>query len=339
LQQGLLAAGPVYAVSPSQPEPTHLLGRGNPAQQGDLVSPGGIAAASQGAADLGLAADAPEAGRRIKLADWITGPAAPLAARVLVNRLWHYHFGVGIVDTPNDFGFNGGRPSHPELLDWLARRLIEGGWRIKPLQRMIVLSAAYRQSGRSLREGERVDVDNRLLWRRSAIRLEAEALRDAILATAGQLNPAIGGPGYRDFTSREFTSVLYQTIDPIGYDFNRRTIYRCWIRSGTNRFLDVFDCPDPSTTTPRRLTTTTPLQALGLWNNSFVLRMSDRFAERLKHEAGADLRRQIELAYQLAFIRTPHPDELSHALGFVRDQGLPALCRVIFNSNEFLYVD
>jgi mono/diheme cytochrome c family protein len=339
LQLGLLSAGPVYAVSPSQPEPTHVLGRGNPAQPGNLVAPGGIAAASQGSAVLGLAADAPEAERRIKLAEWITGPAAPLAARVMVNRLWHYHFGVGIVDTPNDFGFNGGRPSHPELLDWLARSLIDGRWHIKPLQRAIVLSSAYRQSGRPLREGENVDADDRLLWRKSAVRLEAEALRDAILATAGQLNRTMGGPGYRDFTTREFTSTLYQTIDPVGYEFNRRTIYRSWIRSGTNRFLDVFDCPDPSTTTPKRLTTTTPLQALGLWNNSFVLRMSDRFAERLKREAGDDVRRQIELAYQLAFVRPPRADEVRQSVSFVREQGLPALCRVIFNSNEFLYID
>jgi hypothetical protein len=257
----------------------------------------------------------------------------------MVNRLWHYHFGLGIVDTPNDFGFNGGRPSHPELLDWLARQLIDGGWRPKPLQRMIVLSAAYRQSGRELAAGQMLDADDRLLWRKSAARLEAEAIRDAILATAGQLNPTMGGPGYRDFTTREFTSTLYQMIDPIGYEFNRRTIYRSWIRSGTNRFLDVFDCPDPSTTTPRRLTTTTPLQALGLWNNSFVLRMSERFAERLQREAGTDLRRQIELAYRLAFARTPRAEELTQLVDFVREQGLSALCRVIFNSNEFLYID
>ncbi len=339
LRQGLLAAGPAYAVNPSQPEPTHVLARGNPAQPGEVVAPGGIAAASHGAADLGLPPDAPEAQRRIKLAEWITGPAAPLAARVIANRLWHYHFGVGLVDTPNDFGFNGGRPSHPALLDWLARQLIEGGWRLKPLQRTIVLSAAYRQSGRPSPAAAKLDADNRLLWRKSAQRLEAEAIRDAILTAAGQLNPAMGGPGYRDFTTREFNSTLYQIIDPVGYDANRRTIYRTWIRSGTNRFLDVFDCPDPSTTTPRRLTTTTPLQALGLWNNSFVLRMADLFAERLKREAGDDTRRQLALAYELAYDRPPTAAELDEALTFVRTHGLSPFCRTIFNSNEFLYID
>jgi mono/diheme cytochrome c family protein len=339
LRQELLSGGPAYVVNPRPPEPTHVLARGNPAQRGELVSPGGIAAASQGAADLGLAPDAPEAERRVKLADWITGPAAPLAARVIANRLWHYHFGVGIVDTPNDFGFNGGRPTHPELLDWLARQLIDGKWSIKRLQRTIVLSAAYRQAGRASPDAQKVDADNRLLWRKLPLRLEAEAIRDAMLMTAGQLNPTMGGPGYRDFKSRKFGSTLYEPIDPVGYEFNRRTIYRSWIRSGTNRFLDVFDCPDPSTTTPKRLTTTTPLQALGLWNNSFVLRMADRFAERLRREAGADERRQIERAYELAFARKPEASELTTALGFVHVQGLPAFCRVMFNSNEFLYVD
>jgi mono/diheme cytochrome c family protein len=339
MRQELLSSGPVYAVKPRPPEPTHVLARGNPAQRGDLVSPGGIAAASLGVADLGLASDAPEAERRVKLAEWITGPAAPLAARVMANRLWHYHFGVGIVDTPNDFGFNGGRPTHPELLDWLARQLIRGKWSIKRLQRTILLSAAYRQTGRVSPEALKVDADNRLLWRKSPLRLEAEAIRDAMLMTSGQLNPTMGGPGYRDFKTREFGSTLYQSIDPVGYEFNRRTIYRCWIRSGTNRFLDVFDCPDPSTTTPKRLTTTTPLQALGLWNNSLVLRMADSFAERLRREVGADERRQIELAYELAFAREPDAGELKIAVDFVRKNGLPAFCRVIFNSNEFLYVD
>ena len=339
MRQELLSSGPVYAVKPQQPESTHVLARGSPAQRGDLVSPGGIAAASQGVADLGLALDAPEGERRVKLAEWITGPAAPLAARVMANRLWHYHFGVGIVDTPNDFGFNGGRPTHPELLDWLARQLIHGKWSIKRLQRTIVLSATYRQTGRVSPEALKVDADNRLLWRKSPLRLEAEAIRDAMLMTAGQLNPTMGGPGYRDFKTREFGSTLYQPIDPVGYGFNRRTIYRCWIRSGTNRFLDVFDCPDPSTTTPKRLTTTTPLQALGLWNNSLVLRMADSFAERLRREVGADQRRQIELAYELALARKPDADELTIATDFVRKHGLPAFCRVIFNSNEFLYVD
>ncbi len=257
----------------------------------------------------------------------------------MANRLWHYHFGNGIVETPNDFGFNGGRPSHPELLDWLARSLIDGKWSIKQLQRTIVLSATYRQSGRLSQEAAKIDADNRLLWRKSAVRLEAEEIRDAMLVTAGQLNPTMGGPGYHDFKTREFGSTFYDPIDPIGYEFNRRTIYRSWIRSGTNRFLNVFDCPDPSTATPKRLTTTTPLQALALWNDSLVLRLADNFAERLRREAGADERSQIELAYSLAYNRPPHADELTSAVAFVHAHGLPAFCRVIFNSNEFLYVD
>jgi hypothetical protein len=343
LRQGLLSGGPAYAVNPQLPAPTHVLARGNPAQPGVLVAPGGIAAAAPGGADLGLAADAPDAARREKLASWITGPAAPLAARVMANRLWHYHFGVGIVDTPNDFGFNGGRPSHPELLDWLARQLLDGHWSVKRLQRTIVLSATYRQSDRVppevLERGRKIDADDRLLWRKAPQRLDAESIRDAMLATAGQLNPSVGGPSYRDHTSHESNSTFYEPIDPVGYEFNRRTIYRMWIRSGTNHLLDVFDCPDPSTTTPKRLTTTTPLQALGLWNNALVLRLSDRFAERLHREAGSAEKAQIELAYELVFARAPEQDELSAAIGFVHVHGLAAFCRVLFNSDEFLYVD
>ena len=160
-----------------------------------------------------------------------------------------------------------------------------------------------------------------------------------MLAVAGQMNSTMGGPGYRDHTSHESNSTFYEPIDPVGYEFNRRTLYRFWLRSGTNHLLDVFDCPDPSTTTPKRLTTTTPLQALGLWNNALVLRMADRCAERLKREAGDDPSKQIALAYELAFARPPAADELATALDFVHENGLPALCRVIFNSDEFLYVD
>ena len=195
LQQELLAGGPTYAVRPTAPEPTHVLARGNPAQRGEIVAPGGIAAAAPSGGDLGLSADAPEAERRIKLANWITGPAAPLAARVIANRLWHYHFGVGIVDTPNDFGFNGGRPSHPELLDRLARQLIDDGWSIKRLHRQIVLSATYRQSDRLLAEAQKSTSTIASCGARRARRLEArsDSRRDARGRRANELDD--GRPG------------------------------------------------------------------------------------------------------------------------------------------------
>jgi hypothetical protein len=347
----LLSGGKVYAVAPSAPEPMHLLERGNSNQKRDLMTPGAIRSLAALGADFGLAADAPEGVRRQKLAEWITDPRNPLTPRVIVNRLWHYHFGVGIVDTPNDFGFNGGRPSHPELLDWLAAELMEpkplerrggeavGPWSLKHLHRLICLSATYRQSSRGNPEAARIDAGNRLLWRRSPQRLEAEAVRDAILSISGELNPAMGGPGFQDFKTFTFNSQFYEPIDPVGYEFQRRTVYRTWVRSGRNEFLDVFDCPDPSTTSPRRAVTTTPLQALAMLNNSFTLRMADRFAARVARDGGAGVESQIARVYDLAFARRPAADELAAAKELVAAHGLAALCRVIFNSNEFLYVD
>jgi hypothetical protein len=334
----LLAGGSTYLNVPSQPEVRHVLARGNPQQPGDIVHPAGVAAVG-GAADFQLPPDAPEAERRARLADWITDPANPLAARVMVNRLWQYHFGQGLVSTPNDFGFNGGRPTHPALLDWLAAEFLARGWRLKDMHRLIVTSAAYRQSSRFDASAAAIDADNRWLWRKSPVRLEAEPLRDAVLAVAGELNPTLGGPGYQDFHTFSFNSQFYELIDPVGWAYNRRSIYRTLVRSGTNPLLDVLDCPDPSTTAPKRAVTTTPLQALALLNDSIILRMADAFAARLMHEAGDDPAAQLRRAYLVAFARPVTPDELALAEPFIRDHGLPAYCRVLFNSNEFLYID
>jgi cytochrome c553 len=333
------AALRVYTVAPTTPEIVHVLVRGNPADPGPVVNPGGVAALRGVSAAFGLSQENADADRRKRLAAWITDAKNPLFARVMVNRLWLYHFGTGIVDTPSDFGFNGGRPSHPELLDWLASELVRQKWSLKQLHRAMVLSATYRQSSRSQTAGVKRDAGNRLLWRKSPLRLEAEVLRDAMLSAAGELNPELGGPGYQDFTTFTSNSQFYVMRDAIGRSFNRRSLYRTWLRSGRSQFLDVFDCPDPSTKTPKRAVTTTPLQALSLLNNSFVLRMSDQFAQRLRREAGEDPAKQIERAYQLAFGRLPSGDELSLTRAFVAEHGLPALCRVLFNSNEFLYVD
>lgn len=352
--------GPVYAVKPSAPDATHFLERGNSAQKKDVMTPGAIRSVAGLSPEFELPADASDAARRIKLAEWITDAKNPLTARVLVNRLWHYHFGTGIVDTPNDFGFNGGRPTHPELLDWLASELIEESrgttstsnsalstldsqlstsWSLKHLHWLIVMSSTYRQASRHVAAAAKVDAGNRLLWRKTPVRLEAETLRDSMLAVAGELNPAMGGPGYQDFKTFTFNSQFYEMLDPPGFAFNRRTVYRTWVRSGRNEFLDVFDCPDPSTTSPKRAVTTTPLQALSLLNNSFLLRMSDRFAARLVRDAGPDVTKQIQRAYELAFGRPTAADEVSRATRFAADHGLPALCRVLFNANEFLYVE
>ena len=329
----------VYAVAPKAPEPTHLLVRGNSGQLGPLLSPGGVASLGS-EADFKLDAKSSDADRRRAFAAWIASPKNPLFARVMVNRLWHYHFGVGLVDTPSDFGFNGGRPSHPELLDWLADEFAHSGYSVKHIQKLIVGSATYRQASAHRPAAARRDADDRWLWRKAPLRLEAEAVRDSMLFVAGQLNDARGGPGYQDFKVVVRGATFgYTPIDSDDRAVQRRSIYRTWTRGGRNPLLDVLDCPDPSTVAPRRTVTTTPLQALALLNNSFVLRMADRFADRVKKEAGDDPTRQIVRAYALAYGRPPTKDEIKTALPVVRTHGLSVLCRAIFNSNEFLYVD
>jgi hypothetical protein len=348
LQRNLLRGGVVYAVKPSPPGPTHLLDRGNPAALRELVAPGALRAVAALSPDFDLPDDAPDADRRRRLAEWLSSPRNPLTARVIVNRLWHHHFGMGLVDTPNDLGFNGGRPSHPELLDWLAAELVEPTlgpieqripWSLKHIHRLILNSATWRQSSRRNPDAERIDAGNRFLWRKTPQRLDAESVRDAVLTVSGELNPSLGGPGFRDFRTFNFNSQFYEMIDPEGYDFHRRTLYRTWVRSGRSDFLDAFDCPDPSTTAPRRAVTTTPLQALAMLNNSFTLRMAGRMAQRVESEVGQDLNLQAERACQLAWGRLPTETERQVSGEFLKEHGLSALCRLLFNSNEFLYVD
>jgi hypothetical protein len=332
----------VYAVNPQTPEVARLLIRGNTQQPAEAVNAGGVAALSGVKADFGLPLDAPDAARRLRLAEWITAPQNPLFARVIVNRLWQHHFGVGIVETPNDFGFNGGRPSYPELLDWLAAELIERGWSLKEIQRMIVTSATYRQAGHLNPEAARFDASNRLLWRKTPMRLEAETVRDAALRAAGRLNMKMDGPGFQDFKRIQAvgtTAFFFTPADPVGNEFNRRTLYRTWARGGGSPLLDAFDCPDPSTAVPNRAVTTTPLQALAMLNNSQVLRLAGQFAARVEREAGRDVGRQVAHAYLLAYGRQPRDDELVLAKRVVEKHGLEVLTRAIFNSNEFLYID
>jgi hypothetical protein len=328
-----------YAVAPQKPHEVQILARGEPNKPLGLVSPDGIASLGGARADFQLEGTAGDAERRVKLAQWLSDRNNPLAARVIINRLWHYHFGVGIVETPNDFGFNGGRPSHRELLDWLAVELIESGWSLKHIQRLIVSSATYQQASLPRAEGLAKDAGNRLLWRKTPQRLDAETLRDAILFTSGALNSDFGGPGFTDFTTFVANSQFYEIVDTPGHAFNRRSLYRTWIRSGRSPLLDVFDCPDPSTKTPARAVTTTPLQALSLLNNSFVLRTSDILAARVKADAGDALSSQVHRAYWLLYSRAPSEAELKLLLPFAREHGLGALMRVLVNANEFVYVD
>jgi hypothetical protein len=340
----LLEGGPVHTTRPKQPGPWHIFSRGDYRQPRDVVGPGGIAAVAGVSADWRLAQDAPEAERRKALAGWIADPNNPLTPRVIVNRLWAHHFGAGLVATPSDFGFQGGLPSHPELLDWLAGQLVrpdEGkAWSLKRIQRLIVTSAAYRQSSRSVAKAAAVDADNRLLWRQAPRRLEAEAFRDAVLAVSGEIDLRMGGPGYKDYkVSSAGNNETYTVLDAVGGEFNRRSLYRTCLRTGTSPLLDLLDCPDPSVATPRRTVTSTPLQALALLNNKFMEHHAERFAERLKGEAPAGIAAQVRRAYGLSFARQPTAPELAFGERFAAQHGLTQFCLVLMNTSEFSYID
>ncbi len=330
----------VYAVTPKGAPVRHLLLRGSPFERGEEVSAGGLVSLRNGLpSDFGLKPDAPESDRRRKLAEWIAQEDNPLFARVMMNRLWHYHFGQGLVKTPNDLGFSGGTPSHPELLDWLAAEFRAQGWSLKKMHRLMVSSAAYRQSSRANAKAGKMDAGNVYLWRRSPMRLEAESIRDSILTVSGALNPVAGGPGFRDFKMYKHKgSWVYDPIDPEGPEFNRRSIYRTWARGNVHLLLAPLDCPDPSTATSVRSVTTTPLGALSLMNTSFVIRMSEKMARRLEADKSGEQER-IGHAYELAFGRPATPGDIDLAIEFVRKNGLAAFCRVLFNANEFLYLN
>ncbi|HLK60212.1 MAG TPA: DUF1553 domain-containing protein [Chthonomonadaceae bacterium] len=327
-----------HAANSLQPNPTFVLVRGDVNTQGEKVTAGGLSAVKTLAPDFGLSADAPEGQRRLKLAEWIANPDNPLTARVMVNRVWHYHFGRGIVGTPNDFGYNGEHPTNPALLDWLATTFIEKGWRLKALHRLILLSNTYRQSARYDAKAAAMDAEDRLLWRFPPQRLEGEAIRDAMLCISGQINWKRGGPSFRPFTEVVNNSHFYIPSEAPDPEFNRRAVYRINVNSAKSALLEALDCPDPSTKTPRRTVTTTPLQALELMNNTFVLRQAHGFGERVRREAGTDASAQVGLAYRLAFGRPPTSEEAARAARVVRSDGLDNFCWALFNASEFLYV-
>ena len=330
--------GVSYVGTRTEPPPARRLIRGEVNSPDEVVTPGALSAITSLNPDFGLPADAPEAARRQKFADWLTDPRHPLPARVMANRIWHHHFGQGLVATPTDFGVSGARPTHPELLDWLASRFIEGGWSVKSLHRLIVHSATYRQTADFNEKAAALDADNTLLWRQTPRRLEAEAVRDAMLTVSGQLNRAIGGPSFRPFDAIPFPANTYAIADKIGPEFNRRTVYRMNVNSGKDPLLDAFDCPDPSVKTPRRSVTTTPLQALGLMNSSFVQRQANHLAERATEAAPQNLEAAVTAAWRLALGRPPTEAEASRATAAARDRGLSSVCWALLNSTEFVYV-
>ena len=331
-------AGQAYAGRREQPAPTRILRRGDVKSPGDTVSPSGLSALSSLPGDLGLAPDAPEADRRRRFADWLADPRNPLPARVLVNRIWGFHFGQGLVSTPSDLGRSGAKPSHPELLDWLASEFVAQGWSLKALHRLIVSSETYRQSSEARSDALATDADAVFLWRFPPRRLEGEAIRDAMLAVSGQLNLQAGGPSFRPFTTSEYGATFYHLVDRGTPEFNRRTVYRMNINSGKEPLLDALDCPDPSVRTPRRGVTTTPLQALGLMNSGFVQRQADQLARRALTLATNKPDESITWLWRLTLGRSPNAEEYKMARRTFQERGLPHVAWVLLNTTEFVYV-
>ncbi len=332
----LLRSPMVYAGRFTAAEPTHRLNRGDATQPREVVAP---AALEEFGPPLKLAADAPESARRLALAKWVTDPREPLTARVIVNRLWQHHFGRGIVPTPSDFGQNGGKPSHPELLDWLATELVESGWSLKHVHRLIVLSATYRQASAANERGLAADAQDQWLWRYPPRRLEAEPLRDAILAVSGNLHPRMGGPGFDLFEPNTNYVKVYTPKKAFGPAEWRRMVYQNKPRMQLDDTFGAFDCPDAGQIAPKRNSSTTALQALNLMNSRFLTQQAGLFAERLKREAGDDPAAQVRRGFRLAFGRPPSAEESAAAVKLVREHGAAALCRALLNANEFLYVN
>ena len=344
------AAEAVFETSGSAPK-TMLLKGGELSRPGPEVQPAFIQAmAADGGATSKVAG-----GRRTALANWLTSPDNPLTARVIVNRLWQHHFGRGIVATPSDFGRHGQPPTHRELLDWLAGRFIEDGWSLKRMHRLMMTSAAYKRSSSAQSAAASVDPENKLLWRANRRRLEAEAIRDSILTVSGRLSPTAGGPGVYPRISKDVNVQLPNNDKELSWgtcteeENGRRTIYVFQRRSLTMPLVDVFDGAPMSQSCAARPETTVAPQALTLLNGEFCREEAKYLADRVRREAGEDLRLQIDRAFKLAFARAPSTAEMAAAHAFVIEQAkvragdpsaaLHDFCHVLLNANEFIYLD
>jgi len=282
-----------------------------------------------------------EGQRRAALAEWLTDARNPLTRRSIVNRVWQYHFGRGIVATPSDFGRNGIAPTHPELLDYLTAEFVKDGESIKKLHRLIVSSATYKQSSATNEKAAAIDADNVYLWRQNRTRLDAEELRDSVLAVSGKLDGTLGGPAYEPFHFVDDKSPVYDHLDISSINNPatwRRTVYRFAVRSVPNPFLECLDCADPSINTPVRTSTITALQSLALLNDPFMLKQAELFAERLGKAAKSPTD-QVKAGFRLAVGRAPTSAETAALVPLVEKQGLPTFCRVLFNTNEFFFID
>jgi hypothetical protein len=318
--------------------PFHVFIGGSPQRPGNEVVPASLQVLSESTSAYRLETETPEGDRRHELARWIVHPENPLMPRVLANRLWAYHFGKGIVDTPSDFGYMGGRPTHPDLLDFLARSLIKSGWRLKELHRMIMKSETYQQSSEYRDDAAAIDADARYLWRFPPRRLSAEEVRDTILHVSGQLSGTMGGPGFRLYHFMQDNVCTYVPLDEHGPETYRRAVYHQNARASVVDLMTEFDQPDCTFSAPKRVETTTPLQSLTMLNHQFSLDMAESLAERLRRESGDNPDAQIRLAYQLCFARHADSEELSMCRKLSSVHGLKALCRVLLNTSELIYV-
>jgi hypothetical protein len=344
---------------------THILLGGELSRPGPEVEPGFVAimrAPTAATPTIVPPSGGRTTGRRSALANWLTSPDNPLVARVWANRIWQHHFGRGIVATPSDFGRQGRRPTHPELLDFLARELVAHGWSTKHLHRLIMASAAYQRSSTAVSSSLATDPQNQLFWRQNRQRLEAEAIRDGMLAVSGKLSPTRGGPGVYPPIPKDVNVQLPNNDKELSWypgtdeEGRRRTIYTFQRRSLTFPMVEVFDGPSMNQTCPLRATTTVAPQALSLLNGEFARDAAKHLANRVIKEAGSDAASRIDRVFGLALSRSPTAEERDAAMAFFprqaaarRESGEEAaraaeaafedFCHVILNANEFVYVD
>jgi len=338
--------GDNFKPSP-QPRPIHLLARGELSTPGELIGPGTLGCVPGMSPVLEIANAGDESVRRAALARWLSDERNVLTWRSIVNRVWHYHFGLGLCDTPNDFGKMGGTPSHPELLDWLAAWFRdEAKGSLKALHRLIVTSATWKQTTLA-HQGIASDGDNRLLWRQNRQRLSAEAVRDTLLALSGKLDLTMSGPPAVQFISRGDATFMsggnpafldYEHFDPDSPAARRRAIYRFLFRTVPDPFMDALDCPDGGAFTPVRGVSATAQQAFAMLNDAFFIRQCEHIADRLMAKGGSSAA-QTESAFQLILLRSTRQEERAKLAAYIESHGLANACQWLVNSSEFLYLD
>jgi hypothetical protein len=325
-----------------KPRPVRVLQRGDVRKPGDLAAPGALSCVPGLEARFRLESPDDEGARRAALARWLAAPENGLTWRSIANRLWQHHFGRGLVDTPNDFGRMGSAPTHPELLDYLAATLRDNGGSLKALHRLIVTSAVYRQATRHEPAFAEIDADNRYLWRMNRRRLDAEQLHDAALLTSGKLDRTMGGPSVRQFLMSPGVHVTpnvnYLDFDPDAPANLRRSVYRYLFRTLPDPLYESLDCPAGDQPAPVRSASVTALQALALLNDKFLVRQSEHIAARAA-KAGPETEKQVAEAYRLILLRPPTAQEAAAVGAYVAKHGLANACRVLLNSNEFVFVE